>query len=63
MFQPVRIVRAKGSGDDAIVEEVGRVAPQTHITVVTADRGLRARIDLDDVIAVGPGTLLALLDR
>ena len=60
---PVRIVRANGSGDDAIVDEVRRIAPQTHVTVVTADRGLRARVELDHVATIGPGTLLALLDR
>ncbi len=60
---PLRIVRAQGSGDDAIVDEVRRAAPDMHVTVVTADRELRARIDLDHVATVGPSTLLALLDR
>jgi rRNA-processing protein FCF1 len=46
-------VRAPADGDSAIVE----LAAALHgdVTVVTADRGLRARLS---VPSVGPGTLL-----
>ena len=58
----VGVVRAPGSGDDALVAEAGRLAAAgSAVLVVTADRGLRAR--LPSVVAVtGPGRLLAALD-
>ena len=40
----VRVLRAPGSGDDAIVEFVAAEAPDRRVVVVTADRGLRARV-------------------
>ena len=58
----VRVVRADGSGDDALVacadELVARGEP---VLVVTADRGLRDRLP-PGVQVVGPGRLLAELD-
>ncbi len=51
----VDVVRAPGSGDDTIVSVA---APGS--VVVTADRGLRARLPAG-VTALGPSTLLALL--
>ncbi len=40
----IRIVHAMGSGDDAMVDIVGVEAPDRPVTVVTADRELRARV-------------------
>jgi hypothetical protein len=57
----VTVVRAPRSGDDALVEEAARLAAAGRDTVVvTADRGLRARLP-DGMPVVGPGTLLAAL--
>ena len=57
----VRVLRAEGSGDDALValaaERVG-----TAVLVVTADRGLRARLPAGTPVA-GPSWLLGVLDR
>ena len=55
----VRVVRAAGSGDDAVVAEAVRLA-SAGVLVVTADRGLRARLPAA-VAVTGPGTLLAAL--
>ncbi len=40
----VRLERARGSGDDTIVAVVAAEAPHRQVVVVTADRGLRARV-------------------
>ena len=57
----VTVVRAAGSGDDALVAEASRRAGEgAALLVVTADRGLRARLPAG-VPAVGPGALLAAL--
>jgi hypothetical protein len=57
----VRVVRARGSGDDAVVAEASRLAAAgDDVLVVTADRGLRARLP-SGVAVVGPGTLLSAL--
>ena len=57
----VAVVRAAGSGDDALVAEAARlVAAGTDVLVVTADRGLRARLP-PAVAVTGPGRLLAAL--
>jgi hypothetical protein len=59
----VRVVRAPGSGDDALVECVeGLVAGNIPALVVTADRGLRDRLP-EGVAVAGPGWLLARLDE
>jgi hypothetical protein len=59
----VRVVRAPGSGDDAIVEEAERLAAtRTPPLVVTADRGLRERLPSGTQVA-GPGWLLRQLDE
>jgi hypothetical protein len=58
----VRVVRASGSGDDALVEYVTQLTGDgVDVLVVTADRGLRAR--LPGVAVTGPGWLLDRLDR
>jgi hypothetical protein len=55
----VRIVQARGSGDDAIVAVV-RDLPGRRI-VVTADRELRERSKAAGATILGPGWLLGLL--
>lgn len=40
----VRVVRAPGSGDDAIVDLVAREGDGRRVVVVTADRALRDRV-------------------
>jgi hypothetical protein len=54
------VVRAAADGDSAIVALAADLAadPDNDVTVVTADRGLRARLTAR---AVGPGTLLSRL--
>ncbi len=57
----VAVDRAPGSGDDALVAEAGRLlAAGADVLVVTADRGLRARLPAG-VPVTGPGRLLAAL--
>jgi hypothetical protein len=55
----VRVVEARGSGDDAIVAVV-RKLPGRRV-VVTADRELRARCVAAGAEILGPGWLLGLL--
>jgi 8-oxo-dGTP diphosphatase len=55
----VRVVRADGSGDDAIVALV-RETPGRRL-VVTADRELRRRCEAAGAEVAGPGWLLGLL--
>jgi hypothetical protein len=58
----VAVVRATASGDDALAAEAARLAARgVRVLVVTADRGLRARLP-DGTAVVGPGRLLAALD-
>ena len=55
----VRIVHAKASGDDAIVEEVRKARERgDRVTVVTADRALQARVEALGATSVGPSWLL-----
>lgn len=59
----VEVVPASGSGDDALVEYATRLAGEgVALLVVTADRGLRARLP-DGVAVQGPGRLLGWLDQ
>jgi hypothetical protein len=59
----VRVVRADGSGDDALVACAQDLTDAgAPLLVVTADRGLRARLPAG-VPVVGPGRLWAELDR
>jgi hypothetical protein len=58
----IRVVRARGSGDDALAEcAVELAAEHRSLLVVTADRGLRARLP-DGAAVTGPGWLLTALD-
>ncbi|MEJ5945697.1 hypothetical protein WDZ17_10380 [Pseudokineococcus basanitobsidens] len=60
----VQVLLAPGSGDDAVVELVrelaGADAGDAAVVVVTADRGLRDRLDVG---CWGPGWLRDVLDR
>ncbi|MGY1786048.1 hypothetical protein [Geodermatophilus sp. SYSU D00698] len=59
----VRLVRAAGSGDDALAAEAAALAGTGRtVLVVTADRGLRARLPAGTDVR-GPGWLLGVLDR
>ena len=57
----VGLVRAPGSGDDALVDYAAEHAGE-DLLVVTADRGLRERLP-GGVAVAGPGWLLGELDR
>ena len=59
----LEIVRATGSGDDAVVQLVeARVAAGDRVLVVSADQGLRARLP-EVVASTGPRWLNNLLGR
>ncbi len=59
----VEVVHARGEGDDTIVDVVAAASGRAHVvTVVTADRGLAARVRDHDAAVVGPTWLLELLD-
>ncbi|HEX6454260.1 MAG TPA: hypothetical protein VF060_32965 [Trebonia sp.] len=58
----VRVVRAAGSGDDAIVAETASLAASgASCLVVTADRELRRRCVAAGASVVGPSWMLGLL--
>ncbi|MET0764193.1 MAG: hypothetical protein ABWY29_04960 [Blastococcus sp.] len=58
----IRVVRAQGSGDDALAECAAALAAEGVFPLaVTADRGLRARLPAGTAVT-GPGWLLAALD-
>ena len=58
-IEGVRVVAASGSGDDAIVALVGDEAAGRPCLVVTADRGLRARVGALGAAVVGPRVVRA----
>jgi hypothetical protein len=59
----VTVVRAPGSGDDALAEHAAEIVRAGRaVLVVTADRGLRGRLP-ETVTVAGPGWLLEQLDR
>jgi hypothetical protein len=59
----IEVVRAPADGDSTIVAVAEDTrAAGARVVVVTADRGLRARLDADAIVA-GPGWLNALLGR
>lgn len=56
----LEVVRAEGSGDDAIVDEVARAAASTGpVIVVTSDRALRRRVEDLGALTHGPSWLEA----
>jgi hypothetical protein len=58
----VRVVHSPGSGDDAVVDvvvdAVTRAGRTADVVVVTADRGLRARVERAGATYEGPSWLL-----
>jgi hypothetical protein len=58
--EEVRVVRATGSGDDALAAVAAELAGE-DLLVVTADRGLRDRLPAAARVT-GPGWLLAAAD-
>lgn len=65
-FADLNVVLAKGSGDDAIVDVVAQAVAADNnrqITVVTADRGLRDRVEAHGATTLGPRWLLDQLDN
>lgn len=56
------VVLAEGSGDDEIVDVVAGTDTHAQITVVTADRELRARVAAHGADAVGPTWLRSRID-
>ena len=62
----VTVVHADGSGDDAIVaaaREAGARDARGAVVVVTADRGLRARVEFEGATTTGPSWLWESIDR
>jgi hypothetical protein len=53
----VRLVRAPGSGDDAIVQVVADAEAGRTVVVVTADRGLRERVQALGATVIGPSSI------
>jgi hypothetical protein len=58
----VTVLHADGSGDDMLVDVVGKT-PDHTVTLVTADRELRRRAQALGADVVGPGWLLELLEQ
>jgi hypothetical protein len=56
-LEHVRVVAAAGSGDDTIVEVVGREAAGRSCLVATADRELSARVRSLGATVIGPRPL------
>ncbi|MFJ2024905.1 NTP pyrophosphohydrolase [Streptomyces sp. NPDC087897] len=56
----VRVDSAPGSGDDLIAELAAGAGPGRPCVVVTADRGLRQRVEAYGARCVGPRTVRAL---
>ncbi|WP_067682317.1 hypothetical protein [Nocardia miyunensis] len=61
-FHNLRVLRAAGSGDDAIVAVTAEHDDPAEILVVTADRGLRARVEALGARTTGPRWLLDRID-
>ncbi|MDF5753011.1 NUDIX domain-containing protein [Spongiactinospora sp. TRM90649] len=57
----ITVVRAPGSGDDAIVQTVHDIVAWERVLVVTADRELRRRVSELGASVAGPGWLLSRL--
>ena len=60
--EPIGVVSAPGSGDDTLVEVATNAAKSATTVVITADRGLRARLDRVGALSVGPSWLISLVD-
>ncbi|MFF6906240.1 NTP pyrophosphohydrolase [Streptomyces sp. NPDC012389] len=53
----VEVASAPGSGDDLIAELAAAAGPERGCVVVTADRGLRQRVEAYGARCVGPRTV------
>jgi len=63
LYHSVRVIRAPGSGDDAIVTEASSlVTSGASCLVVTADRELRRRCEAEGATIVGPTWLLGFIE-
>lgn len=65
-FADLTVVLAKGEGDDTIVEVVAQAVAANNnrqITVVTADRALRDRVEAHGATTHGPRWLLDKFDH
>jgi 8-oxo-dGTP pyrophosphatase MutT (NUDIX family) len=58
---PVHLHRAPADGDSAVVDVASALVGPAPVVVVTADRGLAARVEAVGASVVGPSALLALL--
>lgn len=61
-FRNIGVVRAAGSGDDAIVAVTAEHSDPARVLVVTADRGLRTRVEALGAHTTGPRWLLDRID-
>lgn len=59
----VRVAPAPGSGDDLIAELAATAGPDRECVVVTADRGLRQRVEAYGARCVGPRAVRPPSDR
>ncbi|MFJ4961705.1 hypothetical protein EES43_23825 [Streptomyces sp. ADI96-02] len=59
----VRVVSAAGSGDDLIAELAAAAPRERDLVVVTADRGLRRRVEARGARCVGPRTVRPVPER
>ena len=57
----VTVLHAEGSGDDALVAVVAKES-ERMVTLVTADRELRRRVESLGAVVGGPSWLLDVLD-
>ena len=57
----VTVLHAAGSGDDLLADFAAKASDRT-ITLVTADRELRRRVEALGAEVIGPGWLLELLE-
>ena len=57
----VTVVHAPGSGDDELVAQCRATSDQAEVTLVSADRGLTARVEALGVATCGPRTLYSWL--
>jgi rRNA-processing protein FCF1 len=57
----VHVIHAPASGDDKLVELVSEATEQ--VTVVTADRGLRERVEALGADVVGPSWLIERIEE
>jgi len=55
------VIHAPHSGDDTLIAVATKATD--HVTLISADRGLRQRAEALGASAVGPNWLLGLLDE